>query len=268
MKFFKIIIFMFLTMPLMLLLSGCFGDAIFDAIKAEEDYVAPFTVVVTLDKTRRSVYFPIADTGRLDSIKPGDDASYVDVPNAPDFERQLDVTLPDDTLSDNDIVIDKVTGLVWARCSISGINTVNSDNDCAGVNAKMEWANVVKACEALNNMNEDKGYAGYKKWRLPRLSELLSIVDYEKLNPAIDDYYFPNTEHTTNEGYWTYTSQLFIDDDNNTTDNGWVVFFNSEVPQEVSGYGIIPNINVFKQKLKSDLTFEMQFVRCVTGGAD
>ena len=317
---------MILVMPLMLLLSGCFDDSILDAMKSEKEFIAPFDVVVTLDKTRRSVYFPIADTGRLDIVKPGDDASYTDVPDASDFEIKLDVTLPDATLSDNDIVIDKVTGLVWTRCSLvapvrriqklkkidesdfdiitetitrTGSYYINNNNSCENaivndwedlgdweeddgdlykerkrdevLNYKIEWANAVTSCEALNDLNDGQGYAGYKNWRLPRLPELLSIVDYEKLNPAIDGYYFPNTEHTTDEGYWTYTSQLFIDDDNNTTDNGWIVFFNSEVPQMGSFFGIpfeIPNITTFKQKLKSDLTFEMQFARCVTGGAD
>jgi len=271
MRIIKLIFFMILVMPLMLLLSGCFDDSILDAMISEGDFVAPFDVVVTLDKTRRSVYFPIADTGRLDIVKPGDDATYTDVPDAPDFEIQLDVTLPDDTFSDNDIVIDKVTGLVWTRCSISGINTVNSHNDCVGVNAAIEWANAVTSCEALNDVNDGQGYAGYKNWRLPRLPELLSIVDYEEINPAVDESLFPNIEHATDEGYWTYTSQLFIDDDNNTTDNGWIVFFNSEVPQTGLYDGAvfeIPNITVFKRKLKSDLTFEKQFARCVTGGAD
>lgn len=271
MSFLKIIFFTIIIFPLMLLLSGCFDDAILDAIKAEEDYIAPFDVVVTLDKTRRSVYFPVSDTGRADVIRTGDDAYYVDTPNAPDYETQLNVALPDLTPTDNDIVIDHVTDLVWTRCSATGIDTINSNDTCTGSNAKLEWANAVTTCEALNDMNGGQGYAGYQNWRLPRLPELLSIVDYERLNPAIDESLFPNTENTTNEGYWTYTSQLFIDDDNNTTDNGWVVFFNSEVPQTGLFFGMpfdIPNITAFKQKLKADLTFELQFVRCVTGGAN
>lgn len=42
-------------------------------------------------------------------------------------------------------------------------------------------------------------------WRLPKTTELLSIVDNGKYNPAIDTDYFPNTESSY---YWTSDTVL------------------------------------------------------------
>jgi hypothetical protein len=50
-------------------------------------------------------------------------------------------------------------------------------------------------CEALD-------YAGYTDWRLPNLKELISIVNYEKVSPAINTTAFPNTQSTF---YWSST---------------------------------------------------------------
>ncbi|MFA5518938.1 MAG: DUF1566 domain-containing protein, partial [Spirochaetota bacterium] len=214
MKFFKIIIFMFLTMPLMLLLSGCFDDAIFDAIKAEEDYVAPFTVVLSENEAKRTTYFEIADTDNDVFLKDGDDSTYENIPLKRSFFERLNVN---STL--DDVVDDNVTGLTWTRCTLPGFDlSMKTDDDCSGENLKMTWNQAVTKCQNLN-------YAGYDDWRLPTLPELLTLIKAGNIHYADLDY-FPDTKIVGGEAYWTYTSRIFVRSEAfDISDNGWIVYF-------------------------------------------
>ncbi|HEY6923263.1 MAG TPA: DUF1566 domain-containing protein [Steroidobacteraceae bacterium] len=64
-----------------------------------------------------------------------------------------------------DIVRDQRTGLMWSRQNVGG--------------GRKNWADAKKAAEGC-------ALGGYTNWRLPTLRELLSIVDYERHDPAID----------------------------------------------------------------------------------
>ncbi len=44
------------------------------------------------------------------------------------------------------------------------------------------------------------GWCGFKDWRMPEREDLRSIVDYSRINPAIDTNYFPNTQSSW---YWS-----------------------------------------------------------------
>jgi hypothetical protein len=66
-------------------------------------------------------------------------------------------------------------------------------------------------------------------------------------------------EYDSPVGYWTYSSKLQIDENYNTADYGWIVFH-----QSGGTFGV--NISSYKLKIKEDLQFEKQFVRCVRGG--
>lgn len=48
------------------------------------------------------------------------------------------------------------------------------------------WNDAVATCRGLR-------LAGFDNWRLPSAIELLSIVDYGKAKPVIDQSVFPNT---------------------------------------------------------------------------
>jgi hypothetical protein len=52
---------------------------------------------------------------------------------------------------------------------------------------KYTLANSLLYCDRLN-------YAGHTDWRLPNVKELMSIVDYSKLNPSINTTFFTNTK--------------------------------------------------------------------------
>lgn len=320
----RIILFLILFTPVMLFLSGCYSDTFLDAMREEEDFIAPFDVVLNDELTKRTVYYPISDTGSSAVVRAGDDESYVNIPSEKKFVNNLninfdtapliikdassanppDITVPSYAItSADDIVEDEVTGLAWTRCSFeersedAGITYEIDDTDgCTGdyTDGKMAWSQAIDACESLNSYYKRTadfdgdgtiegfetdvvvgGYGGYQDWRLARVTELLSIVDYDHIDPAIDETYFPNTQNAVDEGYWTYTSKLFIDDNSNTTDNGWVIFFKSSKPQSDIEYpkgsgDFWPRANIvdFRQKLKNDLTLEKHFVRCVRGGID
>ena len=87
-----------------------------------------------------------------------------------------------------DCYYDTETVLEWSLCNIG---------------SKLNWANAIRACAEL----------GYR-WRLPTLPELLSLVDYEKKNPAT---MLPNMRSSC---YWSATPNV------NYTSGVWLVDFN------------------------------------------
>lgn len=186
MNFIKIIIFLAVISPFMAILSGCGGDAFLDAIYEELDFIKPFDVVISTEESKRTTYFPIADTGSTISIAAGDDGSYNDKPKAVNL-----VVEPDIDGAEN-VVHDRVTGLYWTRCTAKGIESMDSTYNCTeSVTSKLDdpalisWSKAVDTCKNLT-------YAGHKDWRLPRVPELLTIVDYGK-HPSFDPTKFPNT---------------------------------------------------------------------------
>ncbi|EEZ00462.1 fimh-like protein [Vibrio sp. RC586] len=64
---------------------------------------------------------------------------------------------------------------------------------------RRNWQNSINYCENLN-------YAGYDDWRLPNIKEAVSIVNYNKTSPAIDEEFFPNTP--VKYFFWTSTSDV------------------------------------------------------------
>jgi hypothetical protein len=97
-------------------------------------------------------------------------------------------------------VTDNVTGLMWQKTL-----PVTSPPP------EQNWNDANATCKALR-------LAGFDSWRLPSAIELLSIVDYGKANPPIDQSVFPNTptlpfwtSSTTPTAGFTYWVVLFDD---------------------------------------------------------
>ncbi len=214
MNLIKIIIFLALFTPFMTVLSGCYSDSFLDAIKEEVDFIAPFDVVVSTEESKRTTYFPIADTGSNVNIAAGDDASYLEIPGTMNYEVRDNVNANGD-----DIVLDHTTGLEWTKCSAISNNSMDTDDDCSGSEttklsdpALLEWSKAAAICKNLT-------YAGHKDWRLPRLPELLTIVNYG-LHPAIDQTIFKNNRGDFEVPHYTKNHYSTDDRDRYMTTNG------------------------------------------------
>jgi len=98
------------------------------------------------------------------------------------------------------VTVDNLTGLMWVT------NPVD-----AAISASYTWENAITACESLS-------YAGYEDWRLPNITELISIVDYgAAAAPRINGAYFMNTQAVY---YWSSTTNGAY------TPNAWNISFN------------------------------------------
>lgn len=113
------------------------------------------------------------------------------------------------------VTLDRITGLTW--------ETEPSDVD-------HKWADANALCEAATT-------GGYTDWRMPTRIELLSIVDFSKVQPAIDGAAFPACE---SGGYWT----------------------TSPMPDNPNYYR---TVDFELGDSYADISGELNFVRCVRG---
>jgi len=90
----------------------------------------------------------------------------------------------------NGTVTDKQAKLIWQKCSIGQ----NNDYLCSGQATVHSWEDAIEQCKNLK-------LAG-KKWRLPTLHQLLSLVDYKRNAnaPFISEQFFPNIQSNY---YWS-----------------------------------------------------------------
>ncbi len=92
----------------------------------------------------------------------------------------------------SDVVLDRLTGLMWPR---------DSDIPDALV---FEWYAYLVA----DSLNTGSGLCGFTDWRMPNLRELHSLVDFEHDSPALSlDHPFVNLPPVPQEGrkYWSST---------------------------------------------------------------
>jgi hypothetical protein len=93
-------------------------------------------------------------------------------------------------------VTDTQLGLVW-------------QDDSSAASTKKSWQDAQSYCTNLS-------LGGYSDWRLPNYDELLSIVDYDRYDPAI----MPSFENvSTSGGYWSSSTYV------SSTELAWVVDF-------------------------------------------
>ena len=99
------------------------------------------------------------------------------------------------------VVIDNRTGLMWATC----VDGLNGEKCESGTPTLFTWG---EALQRVVEINENKGLANHKDWRLPNIRELTTLIDTQCLKPSIDMKSFPNTpaSHTwTSSPYHTLT---------------------------------------------------------------
>ena len=88
-------------------------------------------------------------------------------------------------------VTDTLTGLIWRRCS-EGQSWTGST--CAGSEAYFTWPGALERAQLAA--------AGGVPWRLPNVKELASLVDENRIVPAIDIDAFPGAPAVW---FWTST---------------------------------------------------------------
>ena len=88
-------------------------------------------------------------------------------------------------------VTDKLTGLMWARCTVG-----RSGQSCElGEDAKFNWRDAMQAAA-------DSEWADHRDWRIPNVDEYRSLVNYSCRSPSINLTIFPNVQ-SRNNFYWT-----------------------------------------------------------------
>lgn len=216
-------------------------DNIDDLILNENQYIE-YPITITGDDPERTVYFKIPDTGQNRVILIGDDGSYTNIPDA------INLQVNDNIYSNDDIVKDNITGLIWTKCSALNNNNMDTEDNCNGTHGLYTWDEAKSFCEGLV-------YGGDDDWRLPTASELFSIVNFDNNAPAIDLDFFPDTEGEPGllGKYWTSTKTgLFA------LDFRWRINFNSIDGPDPD----IPDPLFF---LNFDEPDDEEYVRCVRG---
>ena len=91
--------------------------------------------------------------------------------------------LPELRDNGNGTVTDHFSNLMW-------IQVVSPETS--------EWEEALQYCENLV-------IAGHDDWKLPSNKEQVSMVDYRKMKPALDEMFFPNTDYKAY--YWSRTNE-------------------------------------------------------------
>ena len=112
---------------------------------------------------------------------------------------------PFEVLPGGDEVLDQATGLIWSRCSRGySWDSVNKSCDVSGS------TQVYTHQQALEFPQPND-----KRWRLPNIKELSTIVDRANFRPSIDAITFPSTRFLNNNlatTYWSATPNVQVPD--------------------------------------------------------
>ncbi|EMK25799.1 putative Ig domain-containing protein [Leptospira kirschneri] len=114
---------------------------------------------------------------------------------------------------DHYITVDNNTGLVWKTC-----HEGKTGSTCAGgANVYHDLASATTAC---TNLNAGTGYANRTNWRLPTISEMETLVDF---NVATAPRTFVPSFPGTTGSYYYWSSSLYLPD----TTKSLVLYFSS-----------------------------------------
>jgi hypothetical protein len=146
--------------------------------------------------------------------------------NYADCNKSLTRTAPDnryELLNNNTEVKDKETGLIWQRCSLG---QTWSGTSCTGRTTEYGREAALQAAKKIGS-----------GWRMPNVKELRSLVEFACYSPAINEVFFPNTQHGESRLwlYWSSSLNAYNDGDK------WVVDFSDggEGRVDYINYGLV-----------------------------
>lgn len=93
---------------------------------------------------------------------------------------------------------------MWKTCS-EGQTWNPLTHDCELTAASYQWEDALFHSEMVNGLG---GFANFTDWRVPNIKELLTLVEWQCEDPAINLAVFPNTGSFMNT--WSSTSGDFI----------------------------------------------------------
>jgi Protein of unknown function (DUF1566) len=108
-------------------------------------------------------------------------------------------------------ITDLNTDLMWCKSGYAQ-NDVNPPvaYQSEGRWRRYFWNQALLYCDRLR-------LGGYDDWRLPNYKELTSILDLSRMEPCVDQEYFPGTRA---DFYWTSSTFIYL------TSQAWYVYFN------------------------------------------
>ncbi len=109
------------------------------------------------------------------------------------------------TINDDKVVIDRATGLMWYQ---------------SGSDKYVNWTGAKKWVKKLN----EKGYAGYKDWRLPTLEEAVSLLESSRKSGGL---YIDAVFDETKWSMWTGDSHM--SEDSISLNGAWRITLNDGV---------------------------------------
>ncbi|MCI5145481.1 MAG: DUF1566 domain-containing protein [Candidatus Electrothrix sp. AR3] len=125
----------------------------------------------------------------------------------------IPASTPDSQLVDNNdnTITDLTTGLMWKKC----LEGVSGDACEIGSPDSFNWQ---EALQQPGTVNSGGGFATYDDWRLPNIRELISIVEEQCAEPAINLNRFPNAPSSS---VWSGSPLA------NYTGSAWLVYFDN-----------------------------------------
>lgn len=113
---------------------------------------------------------------------------------------------------EEDLVVDKHTGLTWQRCVV-GQSWNAATQNCDGLPLAKNWKS------AMQDAPEG--------WRVPNIRELNSITEFTCVRPTINLTVFPNAP---TDFFWSSTPMVNVTDPAQAGMSAWGMFYLNGIP--------------------------------------